>query len=441
MLIRFSVENYRSFRDRVELSMIAGPPLRHPEQVIPSADPACPGLVKAAILYGANASGKSNLVKAMAVAREIVLNSADVRGKLPIVPFKLDTESRGKPSRFEFEIRTQGRSFAYGFAATADQVVEEWLFDIGAGDRRIFERTGKQVRFDNIPFGNDEERQFLDFTARGTLPNRLFLAECRERNVQENIRSATALFDVLRWFESVLTVIFPDTRANVEKFVAQSTTFPEELARILRAFDTGIEEVGLQEEKSDEATIPDDIRAQLEALPPGAPGGYLVGTHTDRRRFVDRDGEGLLRVRKLMFRHGAHVDTPLFELNEESDGTRRLMDLIPVLILLGESDRVFVVDEFDRSLHPEISHSLLAAFLRRQGGGRESQLILTTHETTLLNQDFLRRDEIWLVEKGKDQSSRLIALEEYKGVPDGGDLQRDYLNGRYGGIPVLRRIW
>jgi AAA15 family ATPase/GTPase len=98
---------------------------------------------------------------------------------------------------------------------------------------------------------------------------------------------------------------------------------------------------------------------------------------------------------------------------------------------------VFVIDEFDRSLHPEVSHSLLADFLN-YSQGRESQLIVTTHETSLMDQNFLRRDEIWMVEKGPDHASRLIALEEYKGVREGDDLQRDYRNGRFGGVPVLR---
>jgi AAA15 family ATPase/GTPase len=437
MLIRFSVENYRSFRDRAELSMVVGQaPQAHPEHVIESADPAVPQLLKTAILYGANASGKSNLVQAIATARKIILEPADVHGKLPIVPFKLDAHSAGKPSRFEFEIRIGERSFAYGFVATKEQVEEEWLFEIGAEEARIFERNRGGTKIDHIPFASGEERQFLEFTAKGTRSNRLFLAECRERNVQPNVPSAAALFDVLHWFERVLTVIFPDyTSAALEIAISRDSAFNDKLGGVLRSFDTGIQAVELQQGKIEDVHIPEKERAELEERVLVGESALIAST-SKQRWLVDRDEQGHLRARKLAFKHSDKVGTPMFDLAEESDGTVRLMELIPAFFRSEESGCLVVIDEFDRSLHPQIAQSLLINFLRHSL--RESQLIVTTHETTLLDLVFLRRDEIWLVEKGKDQSTRLIGLEEYKGVPQNGDLQRDYLHGRYGGVPVLR---
>ncbi len=126
-----------------------------------------------------------------------------------------------------------------------------------------------------------------------------------------------------------------------------------------------------------------------------------------------------------------------FDMSEESDGTRRLMQLVPAMISMMTGDGVFIIDELDRSLHADVLHSYLANFLK-YSVDRSSQLIVTTHDTTLLRQHFLRRDEVWFVEKGDDQSSRLIALEEYKDVERSEDLQQDYLLGRFGGVPVIR---
>jgi uncharacterized protein len=122
---------------------------------------------------------------------------------------------------------------------------------------------------------------------------------------------------------------------------------------------------------------------------------------------------------------------------EESEGTRRLIDLVPAIMVLLQGDAVIAIDELDRSLHREVLHSYLSNYLR-YSTGVESQLVVTTHDTTLLSRNFLRRDEVWLVEKGTDQATRLVALEEFKDVDKSKDLEEDYLLGRFGGVPVIR---
>jgi AAA15 family ATPase/GTPase len=438
MLIRFSVENYLSFRDRVELSMVAGPVERHPHHVV-RPDTAVP-LVKVAVIYGANASGKSNLVQAMAAAQQMILRPLPSRKRIALQPFRLDAGLRLQPSRFEFEINLEDRCFAYGFAATTERVVEEWLYQIqGDADLCIFERVADDVQLKNLPFAGADERQFLEFTARGTLPNRLFLTECRERNVRKNVEASAVLFDVLDWFDDRLTVLFPEsTYEKLDFAIEGNAAFKDNLSRMLQAFDTGIDVVCFKETQlEDHVKVDADDLERIDELL-DAHGRFVLSPSPTLRLLVDRDEQGRLRTRRLVFHHqGTEGAGELFEMSDESDGTRRLLDLAPALLLLVENDRVFVIDEFDRSLHPELAHSLLDNFLR-YSEGRRSQLIVTTHETTLLDQDFLRRDEIWLMEKGRDQSTRLIGLEEYQGIPPEDDLQRDYLQGRFGGVPVLR---
>ena len=166
----------------------------------------------------------------------------------------------------------------------------------------------------------------------------------------------------------------------------------------------------------------------------------MVQTPDNELWLFDRDSAGEFRSRKMVAKHSIHGTThatSTFDMKEESDGTRRLMDLIPAMIALVSGDRVFAIDELDRSLHPEVLHSYVGNFLR-YSAGRNSQLIVTTHDTTLLKQAFIRPDEVWLVEKGRDLSSRLVALDEYSKVSGSKDLQQDYLSGRFGGVPVIQ---
>ena len=437
MLVRFSVENFRCFRERVELSMVAAPLDVHPAHVLGGTPQDIP-LLKLAVVYGANASGKSNLVRAMQTARRIILLPAEAGRPLVVVPYKLDTESLRKPTRFEFEIKVGPRYFAYGFAATAKGIEDEWLYEVG-GDRElcIFERSGQAIRSPGLLCNSVEEEQFLQFTAKGTLPNRLFLTECRERNLRQNVPAAGVLFEVLGWFEDGLQTIFPGSKFHgLALEVKSNAVFKEELSSYLHCFDTGVEGIDLEEVAVDQVGLPEEVQQKLSAeLREGQ--SALVEEPRSVHLLVTRAADGELQAWRLVARHTRRgADSPaLFDLNEESDGTRRLTDLAPALIQLLAGDRLFVIDEFDRSLHPDIAHSLLANFLR-YSAGRPSQLIVTTHETTLLRQDFLRPDEIWFTERRPGQGSRLISLAEYK-LQGSKDLQQDYLQGRFGGVPVL----
>jgi AAA15 family ATPase/GTPase len=438
MLVRFSVENFLSFRDRTELSMVAsGKVRRHPEHVIKPSTAAGIPLLKLAIIYGANASGKSNLVKAMAMAKQIILHPAEAGGRIVQNPFKLDPACRHRPTRFEFEIKAGDRYFAYGFSYRPERIEEEWLFEVTrTSENRIFERSRGKIELGELSFANGNEEQFLKFTAKGTLQNRLFLTECRERNVRENVTGAEDILKVLDWIEESLVSVLPASELQLRPFgIFTNGAFIKDLARYLNCFDTGIDEVDIERVEPGSANVPMEMWKRLEAE---SPLGFALpeGAHI----LFDRDDKGKLRAWKLIARHRTRSgakNISTFDMTEESDGTRRLMYLVPAMIALMGSDSVFLIDELDRSLHPEILHSYLANYLK-YSAGQSSQLIVTTHDTTLLKQSFVRRDEVWFMEKGDDQSSRLIALEEFKNADRSKDLQQDYLMGRFGGVPVIR---
>ena len=245
MLVRFTVENFLSFRERCEFSMIKGRERLLKHHVVDGEIP----LLKAAVIYGANASGKSNLVKAIDVARDMLIQGARPKEALPITPFKLDIDCIHKPSRMEFEIKVGEKYYAYGFVADSKKIHEEWLYAvINKKDKCIFERktANSQAPFDLSGLTeilNSKDRDFLEFTARGTLPNRLFLTECQERNVRDTIPSAKVLFDVLEWFQR-LTVIFPRSKyGGLENGVHADLDFRQKMGQLLQSFDTGISDL------------------------------------------------------------------------------------------------------------------------------------------------------------------------------------------------------
>jgi uncharacterized protein len=442
MLVRFSVENLLSFRERVELSMVASRQEdRNPNDVTFRGTSEGISLLKLAVIYGANASGKSNLVKAMLIAKDLILHPAQSEEKLTFLPFKLDRHCYKKPSRFEFEIKLHERYFAYGFSVSREHIVEEWLYEIDKKlERRIFSRSRAGIKLGDLSYKSEVEKQFLEFTTKGTLPNRLFLTECGERNVRENVSAARDLLDILYWFKNSLRLIFPDSgKLTIPLGVRESQHFKKELAQYLNCFDTGIDEIDLVQVDHAELDIqPEDKKAIDSQV--DRDGISLYAGPAGEQSLFDRDDQGKLRAWLLVARHNRQNGNraqAIFGMDEESDGTRRLMHLAPVMMALTTGEFTFVIDELDRSLHPEILHSYLANFLK-YSAGLGSQLIVTTHDTTLLKQPFLRRDEVWFVEKGVDQSSRLVALEEFKKTPGGKDLQEDYLQGRFGGVPVIR---
>ena len=298
----------------------------------------------------------------------------------------------------------------------------------------------KTIDLGEIQFESDEERQFLRFTAKGTPPNRLFLAECRQRNVTENVQGAKGIKDVLAWFDSGLVAIFPEF--DFGPLVVQLVKRPEiqgPFGALSEVLDTGIADVLLESRDSESFPMTSGDRKRIESglksreIPSVTGPDRLSGFQFEPRM-------ELFGMSRFVLSHDARSKAnaaSIFELDEESDGTRRLMELFPAMFSLLTSDVLFAVDELDRSLHPQIVHSYLANFLK-YSAGENSQLIVTTHDTTLFKQDFLRRDEFWLIEKTENQSSRLIALEEFKNVDESNDLQKDYLLGRFGGVPVIR---
>jgi uncharacterized protein len=441
MLIRFSVENFLSFCDETEFSMVAGKARQHPQHVVKSNKPSDLRMLKAGVIYGANASGKSNLVKAIAYARERILIGTRPNQLIPFTPFRFAKDSQSKPSKFTFELTSSGTSYNYGFSLDARHIHEEWLYEItSTGERQLFERKSSpngetEVEF-NLKFQDKDEENFLRFTARGTRPNQLFLTETIERNVEH-------FADVFDWFSNSLVITFPEsTQKDLSLQFISENNFKKRFEALIQQFDTGISGIELREIDIDSELhlqpIVEELREDLLNVATVEP--YVlaipVEISTKQRYLFTANNYGQIAALKIMTLHKVKgQEIPIYlEVGEESDGTQRLFDIIPGLMELLDSEKVFIIDELDRSLHPHLTRNILELFLKTENN--KSQLIVTTHESSLLDLDLLRRDEIWFIEKDKDGKSTAYSLEEYAPRYDM-DIRKGYLLGRYGAIPFL----
>ncbi len=444
MLIQFTVENFLSFRDQVTFSMVGvQSDQQHPEHLaIDHAGKGRPVLPIAAI-YGANGAGKSNLIEAVSFAKELIVQGTRGRQSISMPTFKLGDYSH-KPSRFEFIFTSQGNQYSYGFKLNKEQILEEWLYGVPAGKKKevlYFERITSATKKTTVEYGlilkrrSEKRGQFLDFIAQGTRPNQLFLTEAIDRNIDD-------LVPVFNWFDNVLTIISAESNCvALEAMISIDKSFTEFLGEFLHTSGVGIDSIRLEKVEldinnlllnmSDESK--DDI---LKNLNEQDAQGVIVFNEEGDYSVIFKELDGNLSKLHLKTMHsgegGNLVD---FEMEEESEGTQRLIHLAPIIFMLQkESERIVFLDELDRRLHPLISHRFLASVMNCRG--QNNQMIFTTHDTNILDLDLFRRDEIWFVEKNQQGASTLYSLAEFKIRPDL-KLEKGYLNGRFGAIPFF----
>lgn len=446
MLLQFAVQNFRSFQHETVLTMIPGKKDRiHSDHIIASEETGRKTqALPLALLYGANASGKSNLVKAIGTARQLIVDGTRSEEQIPVAPFRLSSEVSRKPSRFEFVLKHEDVLYTYGFEVTRREVVEEWLFaSYTARESMLFERITDgqevQVQVGQKLAASKKDRQRLEFVAAGTRPNQLFLTEACERNV-------IALQPLMEWFRNRLKVISPNDRYHPLPLRAyEDKRFARFLSAILKTADTGIDCVAVKEGRLETDHPIDDLpefftNAMLESLGEEATSAVVFGAGSSMYSARQLEDESIqLLTLQTMHRTCEGEQIP-FGLEDESDGTNRLMDLAPALLSLEKTEDVYVIDELDRSLHPNLCRAYIQAFL--SGVSKRScrgQMIVTTHEASLLDLDLVRRDEIWFVEKDSQGSSKIRSLSDYKLRSDL-RIDRGYINGRFGAVPFLGDI-
>jgi len=431
MLLRFSVENWMSFRDEATLDMVATREEQHADHVAAIQKYGLKVLPVAAI-YGGNASGKSNLIKALQFARNFIVNPPKAEALIGTKPFLLSETSGDSPTRFRFEILIGETLYDYSFTLTTKKVIKEQLLRINPkSEEKVFLRVSEPEEFFLYDKASDREAQ--NFAFRGTKENQLFL----NNSVSQRLSEFRTIF---QWFDNDLTVIDPTAYfAGLLDYARQDHPRCSQMSRRLQELDSGIHRLN-QVEVSPASVLPKEIIESLSAdLTDGSP-LPLASVGGEEGAFL-RLKDGKPTVSRLIPIHQNDIGEMVpFEYSDESDGTRRLLDVLPAFLMLGDKNysTTFVIDELDRSLHPNLTRNLIDEFLSNRQISSRTQLIFTTHDAQLMTQDLFRRDEIWITERDQSGASKLVAFSEFKDVRKDKDIRKSYLQGRLGGIPRIR---
>ncbi|MBI9077864.1 MAG: ATP-binding protein [Desulfatibacillum sp.] len=422
MLIEFSVTNYRSFLGTQCLSMAAGSkaePLVENTFEAPTTGKL--RLLRSAVIYGPNAAGKSNLVKALAFVREFILNSSKERQEgesIERTPFLLNADSKNQPSEFEIFFIQNGVRYQYGFACTEDRVTSEWLlvYPKNRAQRWLERNFDPETKQEDWDFGINFKGSKKTWK-ESTRPNALFLSTAIQLNCEQ-------LKPILQWFKKLVVIEHGDLMGDeFSASCCEDLAKKDRILTFVQNADIQISNIVVEEEKISPEDIP---------FPKDMP--------NEIKRVIkkDLDGRTIKRVNFLHKTSDPSGDVPM-DIEDESDGTLKLFSYAGPLMDIMEQGRVLVVDEFNNSFHPLIIEYLLKIIHNDEMNRANGQLIFTTHDTSLLDQDILRRDQVWFMEKDENQDSTLYSLLEFKPRKNEA-LRRGYIQGRYGALPYIGEV-
>lgn len=454
MLIRFRVSNFLSFDQEQEFSMIAGNTKKKENHLI---DKNNLKLLKFSAIYGANASGKSNLLKAINLSKNIILGG--IKSNLANLYCRIKDSNKNKISSFEFEIRIDNRFYAYGFdiVLSRNSIQAEWLYELDKNkDKEILIYTreiNQDIKINNEYFENNSEIlsrlnvYHSDMKSQDTVLFLTVMNKNKETLYKENsTNNVCILRDIFNWFTNSLVIIFPQVGLDNTPFFSSAESI-EKINKLISTFGTGISECKVVDANIQElqAAIPPEI---LKNMISTIENSYMnnqknskqnlqqASIRINREMYIIRktslDG---LKVEKIVLKHKNNDSQYAF--SEESDGTQRLFDLIEIL-MNKDSEKVYFIDELDRCFHPELTYKFIERFLTITNNN--SQLVVTTHESRLLNFNLLRRDEIWFTNREKNGPTDLYSLERYNERFDK-KIDKAYLEGRYGGVPLFETIF
>ena len=415
MLIEFSVSNFRSIKERAVLSMVANSDCAYEDtHLMQSEALKNHRLLRTAVIYGPNASGKSNILQAFSTMRRLVLYSAESRlGTLEKVESHLfDVDTAGKPSEFEAIFIENGVRYQYGFLVDKERIYEEWLYASPFGRSRLMMKRSyapadSKANDDGyiVEFGRD---------IRGTKKN--WEGSARQDMLLLSVAyhfKGNDFEPVVQWFKKsrVYGVNALDPAFTMSAF-SKYPEYQKRIVKALRDIDLGIKDISVRREKIPwQSDISEELKKNLDK--------------EEDRAFAHHSVIG-----------GSDIS---LDMNEESAGTRKVFSLIGPLIDIFNRGCLVFIDELSDRLHPLLLSFIVKKFNNPEINKYGAQLIFTSHDTALMSPDYLRRDQIWFIEKNKENASVLYSLMDFKGRQDD-DFEREYLSGQYGALPFLREI-
>jgi hypothetical protein len=416
MIIRFSAENFRSIREKQELTLVASSLKDLPDSLI-RLERLNYDLLPVAAIYGANASGKTNVFRALHFISFVVENSH--RNWKPgqdiwRTPFALDASSSG-PSSFEVEFILAGVRYRYGFTLDSQKINEEWLYAYPNGKQQQWftrsETPEKKFSFSrNFP-GEREKNRTIEGLTR---PNSLYLSAAAQNNHEALLPLYNFFVNDIRFLPSGARCL--DRRATEEMCLDDG--YKSLILQYLKAADLGI--AGLRAEQEEFVEAATKFMSALRENLPAKLQVDLPNKHT-----------------KILLQHRGQGGSQLeLEVENESDGTMAYFSLLGPIMKTLERGSVLCIDDLDSSLHPLLALELVRMFNDRKRNPRGAQMIFNTHDTNLLDNSLLRRDQIWFTEKDSSGATHLYPLSDFK-PRQNENLERGYLQGRYGAVPFL----
>jgi uncharacterized protein len=426
MLIEFSIGNYRSFKDKVTFSMVAANITAKDKKIDENntfvVDEQLK-LLKSAAIYGANASGKSNLAKAISFMKWFMINSSkETQSTEPIAvePFALNTETENQPSLFEIVFILDGKRYRYGFEATRQRIISEWLFYVPTKrETRLFERNYQQSTYIfNIA---------KTFKSKGineiTRHNALFLSVAAQFNVE-------IAAQILSWLTRKLQIISGLDNLNYLDYtisgLAPENAYRKEIIQLIKKLDLGIREIIVKRTEFPLDSLPEHIPEELKKS--------LVKSGIIKDITLIKTGH------QKFDSQGNYISVELFDLYEqESEGTQKIVEIAGLLVDTFKNGNILIFDELDARLHPLISKAIVELFNSQETNYNQAQLIFMTHDTNLLSNKLFRRDQIWFTEKNKYGATDLYSLVEYP-IRNDASFETDYIKGKYGAIPFIGNL-
>lgn len=440
MLLKYIVDNFKSIGHSVEFSMF--PTEMDTDERFLKTIKTKAGEWKILCrsgFFGPNASGKSSFIESLAFARNFIINGQKSGKGTGVNQFKGQFEELNNISMFQFIFYLDNEVYEYGFSLDRQQVYEEWLMILTENDMvplftRVTDTLGRTQIDIEQQFGQEKERRLAEALKEGiqeNQKNQLFLYKLYDNGIK-------TAEDIVSWFKN-LQIIFPKTKVKgLPLRLQQDDDFRTFIAESLKNLDTGVFNLSIASDEMDfhefaeKVDLPKELIEEIEEMKSGIvnlKGKYFIFAEGKKSRTV---------MIQIKFEHYLNKRIIPFNMEDESDGTQRLLDLLPILFAMKEGNpSIYCVDEIDRSLHTKLSQYLLNEFINNCDE-TNNQIIFTAHDVNLINLDNFRKDEIWFIEKNDLGESKLKPLSDFN-LQSGQDALKAYLSGRFGAIPMIRR--
>lgn len=432
MLLNFTVKNWKSIKDEASFSMQATREQQHGGRLTQSNKFGF-RILPNAVLFGPNASGKTNFVTAFEFIKYFVIAWEERFLGRHLKPHKLDQNLEDIPSEFSLELLLDGYIYEYQISCTSKEVRTEKLIKSNSNSEYIlFNRTYQNYEFDDSQI-SIEDMHRLEVIAQGTDKTRLLLNNAHEQKLDT--------FDVIyNWIKDSLIIIHPTSEFS-RLLIFSSDEIIELYNYWLPNLDMGIMRVEKEETTAQKIGLADDeLEHVLDIISKNEEGKEANASYFTRDDFVliKIDSDGKVELYRLITIHEDSTGREVpFMMNEESDGTKRVLDLIPAFCRKLDQNTTYIIDEVNRSLHSELTKALFLNFHDRCGEGNQDQIIVTTHDLELMTQKIFRRDEMWFF--ARDYSgSTLTSFADFVDTKKDKDIRKSYLDGRMGGLPNLR---